>query len=101
VDLGRDHLDPVASRYLAARQAQRRHDLRRRQQRGHPVSNQTWTWTGTTWAQLHPAANTGRRAYGSLTYDPALQRLVMFGGSNRTRDLTTLWEWNGTTWQQG
>ena len=64
-------------------------------------SNATWAWTGTTWTELQPAANAGRRAYGSLTYDPALQRLVMFGGSNRTRDLTTLWEWNGTTWQQG
>ena len=63
-------------------------------------SNATWTWTGTTWAELQPAANPGRRAYGSLTYDQALQRLVLFGGSNGTKDLTTLWEWNGTTWQQ-
>lgn len=65
------------------------------------VIGSTWTWDGTTWTELQPAANAGRRAYGSLTYDPALQRLVMFGGSNDTRDLTSLWEWNGTTWQQG
>ena len=64
------------------------------------VLGSTWTWNGSAWTKQQPAANAGRRAYGSLTYDQALQRLVMFGGSNRTKDLTTLWEWNGTTWQQ-
>ncbi len=62
-------------------------------------SNATWAWTGTTWTRLHPAASPAHRAYGSMTYDPALRRLVLFGGSTGESDPTAIWEWNGTTWQ--
>lgn len=63
-------------------------------------SSSTWAWDGTTWTQLHPAASPAQRAYGSLTYDRALRRLVLFAGSTGNTDPSTIWEWNGTTWRR-
>jgi hypothetical protein len=68
---------------------------------GFSFKNATWAWGGTTWTRLQPTTRPGARAYGSMTYDPDLQRLVMYAGSNTHTDLTTIWEWNGTTWQRG
>ena len=62
-------------------------------------SGATWTWTGSTWVQLQPATSPLPRAYGAMTYDQALHKIIMFGGSTGTTDPATLWEWNGTTWQ--
>ncbi len=63
-------------------------------------SSSTWAWDGTTWNQLQPAVSPAQRSYGSLTYDRALRRLVLFAGSTGQTDPTTIWEWNGTTWQR-
>jgi len=60
--------------------------------------NATWAWTGTTWTRLDSTASPAHRAYGSMIYDPALHRLVLFGGSTGQTDPTAIWEWNGTTW---
>jgi hypothetical protein len=65
--------------------------------------DQTWTWTGTDWKQLHPAASPPPRAYGSMTYDGALGRTVLFAGS-QGGDGTgpfprTTWLWTGRTWR--
>jgi hypothetical protein len=63
-------------------------------------SGNTWVWDRTTWKQLHPAVSPAQRSYGSLTYDRALRRLVLFGGSTDHTDPVTIWEWNGTTWHR-
>jgi hypothetical protein len=63
-------------------------------------SSSTWAWDGTTWKQLHPATSPAQRAYGSLTYDRVLHRLVLFAGSTEHTDPVTIWEWNGTTWRR-
>ena len=68
-----------------------------------PFLNSTWTWTGTTWNQLHPATSPPGRAYGSMTYDTATKQVVLFAGranSPTTSFPTTAWAWNGTTWTQ-
>lgn len=68
-----------------------------------PFLNSTWTWTGTTWTQLHPATSPPGRAYGSMTYDTATKQVVLFAGranSPTTSFPTTAWAWNGTTWTQ-
>jgi len=70
---------------------------------GNKFSNRTWTWTGTTWAPLAPAAAPPPRAYGTLAYDAADRRVVLFAGSENALKTfpTTTWSWTGTTWGPG
>jgi hypothetical protein len=65
------------------------------------ASDNTWAWNGTAWAELSPSANPGPRAYGSMTYNQALRRVLLFGGNDTLTggDVNTVWEWNGTTWR--
>jgi len=57
------------------------------------------SWNRTTWTQLNPAETAGARGYGSMTYDAALRKVVLFGGSDSNSDPATVEEWNGATWQ--
>ncbi len=63
-------------------------------------SNDTWTWDGSTWIQQSPANSPAPRAYGSMTYDRALHRVVLFGGSTIGAFPRTTWEWDGSTWRR-
>ena len=67
-----------------------------------PFLNATWAWTGTTWTQLSPATPPPARAYGSMTYDSANQRVVLYAGRTNlpTTYPTTAWSWDGSTWQK-
>ncbi len=60
----------------------------------------TWVYNGTTWTELSPPATPGPRSDASLTYDPTLGELVLFGGFdvNCETPSGTLWTFNGTTW---
>ena len=60
----------------------------------------TWSWNGTTWTQLSPATSPPARAYGSMTYDGANQRVVLYAGRTNlpTTYPTTAWSWDGSTW---
>jgi hypothetical protein len=69
---------------------------------GSPL-DQIWSWNGTTWTQLSPALAPPGRAYGSLTYDPHDQRILLFGGSTNADETSypaSTWEWDGTSWQR-
>jgi hypothetical protein len=78
---------------------------------GGVVYNDTWTWNGTTWAQVDDSGDAGctatctssppGRQAGSLVYDPAKAQLVLFGGDYATGFYNDTWIWNGTTWAQG
>jgi len=70
---------------------------------GKPFLNGTWTWTGSNWSRLSPAASPPGRAYGTLTYDGADQRVVLFAGSEQALQVfpSTVWSWNGSTWARG
>jgi hypothetical protein len=59
----------------------------------------TWTWTGTTWQQLHPAISPPARHNAGMIYDAAGQDVVLFGGYDG-HYLGDTWTWNGTTWTQ-
>ena len=43
------------------------------------------------------------RAFGTMTYDAADQKVVLFAGSENalTTFPTVPWKWNGTTWSPG
>ncbi len=64
--------------------------------------NDTWTWNGTTWSELHPAKSPGGRAYASMAYDAASGHLVLFGGEDPDAYsfFGDTWTWNGTTWTE-
>jgi hypothetical protein len=62
----------------------------------------TWAWTGSTWQELSPAAAPSPRStLGSLSDDPALGGLVLYGGFDFSGIiLGETWEWTGTSWEQ-
>jgi hypothetical protein len=64
---------------------------------GGTIVNDTWTWNGATWTQLHPAVSPPPTASGSLAYDPSLRKLVLFGGEIVPNDT---WAWDGSNWSK-
>jgi len=60
----------------------------------------TWSWDGTTWTRLFPAASPGRVSIAWQTADDTSQnQVLLFGGEPNhgpIRDGT--WTWTGTTW---
>lgn len=70
------------------------------------VGNQTWTWNGSDWVQQHPARSPDARYFASSAYDPALGKVMLFGGKiygvvdGLYRELVNneLWGWDGTNW---
>ncbi|MDQ2838110.1 MAG: RHS repeat-associated core domain-containing protein [Actinomycetota bacterium] len=65
---------------------------------GSSVYGDTWSWSGSNWTLLSPAASPPARDLASMAYDSALGKIVLFGGTNGTTDLNDTWTWNGTTW---
>ncbi len=65
---------------------------------GEPIDlNETWNWTGTTWAQLLPAL-TPPAGECSMTYDPARKMILMLAAGATTGGNSQTWAWNGTNW---
>ena len=71
------------------------------------VEGQTWTWDGTNWTQQHPALSPCQRLFASMAYDPAIGKVVLFGGKSMfftpgsTTDINNeLWSWDGSNWKQ-
>ena len=74
----------------------------------------TWTWNGAAWKQEHPSASPAPTEGGTLVYDGASKRLLLFGGqpiatgpllspasrSSAVAVSDALWAWDGTTWSQ-
>jgi hypothetical protein len=63
-----------------------------------------WEWNGTNWTQLSPVNPPPSRSFFSMTYDSARQRIVIFGGGERSSlssaYLNDTWEWDGTNWTE-
>jgi hypothetical protein len=59
--------------------------------------NDTWTWNGSAWAQQHPVTSPSPRNSSGMAYDPALGKLVLFGGLGNVIVGDT-WLWDGTNW---
>jgi hypothetical protein len=67
------------------------------------VYGDTWSWNGSNWTELHPATSPSPSTpYAQATYDPSIQRIVLFGGGlpSCCNNLFTndTWTWNGTNW---
>ena len=67
----------------------------------------TWLWNGTNWNRSPSTpfgANVQANFDATMTYDPALEALIYFGGVSDTSDgiLTDAetWEWAGSSWTQ-
>jgi hypothetical protein len=58
----------------------------------------TWSWNGTTWTKLSPAASPGGSDSDSMAYDAATGTVLLFGGGCCNPGLGQTWSWNGTTW---
>ena len=57
--------------------------------------NDTWTWNGTTWAQLSPSTSPSGRTQSTMAYDQATSELLLFGGDGASGALNDTWAWNG------
>ena len=63
------------------------------------VSNDMYTWDGTTWSKKTPALLPSARTLHAMAYDPARKVDVLFGGTDAASiSQSDTWEWNGTTW---
>jgi hypothetical protein len=68
--------------------------------------DETWTFDGSDWTQLHPATAPSPRIWASSAYDTVRNRTVLYGGQFTTADLKTTtnyydtWEFDGTNWTQ-
>ena len=58
----------------------------------------TWTWDGTSWAQLTPATSPPGRFEASMAYDPGHGGLVLYGGDCGFSCDDT-WIWTGSKWR--
>jgi len=63
------------------------------------IYGDTWSYDGTTWTQLFPATSPSARLNVSMSHNPVLGKVVLFGGEApvSTYHYDT-WEWDGTTW---
>lgn len=69
--------------------------------------NEIWIWTGATWRQFWPRVVPRDRDAGSMTYDSAIRKIVLFGGADggcstvcqHTHYPTSTLIWNGKVWQ--
>jgi len=62
-------------------------------------SNETWRWNGATWNRHDGAGPSGRNG-GTMVWDAARQRILLFGGVRGQQALGDTWTWDGTRWTQ-
>jgi Bacterial Ig-like domain (group 3)/Galactose oxidase, central domain len=66
------------------------------------VGRVTYNWTGTAWAQLNPGARPESRSGTAVAYDPAIAKLLLFGGyinEGQNRGVADdTWTWSGSNW---
>jgi hypothetical protein len=67
-------------------------------------TEETWTWDGQKWTQLHPVQSPPPLADAAAAYDPASHRVILVGGSTLTDDggsgavVADTWAWDGINW---
>jgi hypothetical protein len=75
---------------------------------GHSVSGDDatnysdfWEWDGAAWREITPEGEkpTGRNI-AQMVFDPASQKVLLFGGGEDNVFLSDMWTWDGATWTQ-
>ncbi|MFO0663588.1 MAG: hypothetical protein U0174_06530 [Polyangiaceae bacterium] len=61
------------------------------------LSDQTFTWDGTTWTEKKPKVHPWARYRSTLVWDDIRKRVVLFGGA-ADREYTDVWAWDGSEW---
>lgn len=64
---------------------------------GNSLSDDTWEWNGSIWAQRPTPSGPSARNEHAMAYDSARGVTVLFGGVGGGYKGDT-WEWNGTAW---
>jgi hypothetical protein len=66
------------------------------------ILQDSWTWDGTAWAQLHPVRLPPGRFFGALAYEVVRRTTLLFGGGSANSDPMQFdtWTWDGNTWSQ-
>ena len=67
------------------------------------LQNDTWSWDGNNWTQLHPVNNPPKRFQANMAYDAKHSLLVLFGGCadpGCSVMLNDTWTWDGTNWSK-
>src|SRR5438132_1319812 len=61
--------------------------------------NTTWLWdqVGATWTQLSTAQSPPAREGAGITYDAALDRVILFGGQDTNESFNDTWELSPTS----
>lgn len=73
---------------------------------GHPAArlDETWSWDGQKWTQLHPKATPPQLFGARMIVDPNTQRLLLVSGagdvSGSALQQEGMWEWDGSTWSR-
>ena len=65
------------------------------------VLGDTWEWDGTRWLNVTPSdarKTPPPRHSHALVYDSSRQKIILFGGFDRTRHFDDTWEWDGREW---
>jgi hypothetical protein len=53
-----------------------------------------------TWRKVFPASVPSARYYCAMAYDPVSQKVVLFGGQDRTGNLNDTWVFDGINWTE-
>jgi hypothetical protein len=67
---------------------------------GSGLVNDTWTFTGQRWIQLHPPDPPSPRIHAAAARDAAHRVVVLFGGYTANAEVSETWIWDGTAWTQ-
>ena len=63
-----------------------------------PLTDQTWSFDGTSWTQLTSATRPSPRNGHTAVFDSVRNCIVLFGGVDTASELHDTWEWDGSRW---
>jgi len=60
--------------------------------------NDTWTWDGARWTEMHPSHVPDGRIRAGMAFDERRGVATMFGGELAAGESTETWTWDGADW---